>query len=178
MLTSVKLVLRVLELVVVQSSKPEPIDVIKATSPKAIDVTRAISLQNFEPGGYPERGRLIQPAITRTCRLLRAEGLTPFYSQNVFAIVPNAGFRAAEQLQRWLRCLTEQQKANITIIYHVLDSFPAKRYAGTDLSILLKQLNELLKDRLPDLKVAVLQHSTKIPRKFRYITDGTPGIAS
>jgi hypothetical protein len=89
-----ELVIRVLDFAVIHSSKDDPINIPDA-------VARTESRKAPHASGRPYKKatwRLVQPAITRTCRLLRAEGLPTFYARNVFAAYSNmAGLAALGQ---------------------------------------------------------------------------------
>lgn len=78
----IELVNRVLELVVITSSADEYI---------RID------------------GRVAQPAITRTCRLLRHEGLRIFYAKNLFVVRYVSSASSRIHVLKWLHSLFEQE---------------------------------------------------------------------
>lgn len=63
-----------------------------------------------KPPRYTHRSsRLIQPPITRTCRLLRREGLKLFYTENVFMFCNSNRSSAGTLLLQWLESLFEHQ---------------------------------------------------------------------
>lgn len=62
---------------------------------------------------YPE-----QPALTRSCKLIRNEALPFFYSKNTFMIDATSQ-RYVEAARRWLRGLSKQIRKHIGQVYAV-----------------------------------------------------------
>ena len=99
--------LRVLDLAVVNSSQDDPIDVYAAMRGMREELPRPSLGQIYT-------NRLLQPAITRTCRLLREEGLRVYYSHNTFILSARDG--ATLSFSCWLGRLPKDQLANVTVL--------------------------------------------------------------
>lgn len=85
------------------SSNSRPIEIFRSLKRPAQSINGAISGAPYKKGASD----LVQPAITRTCRLLRHEGLKKFYSSNYFLAKSNLEDRDA--MIRWLRCLHKSE---------------------------------------------------------------------
>ncbi|EME88775.1 uncharacterized protein MYCFIDRAFT_170351 [Pseudocercospora fijiensis CIRAD86] len=90
-----ELVVRIVEYAVITSSKECPLE--------------------FKPDSA------VQPAITRACRLLRAEGVKLFYGSNYFVL--NASDSETEVFWQWYACIGRQQAVKIDSLFvRVVDS--------------------------------------------------------
>ncbi|CAK1360281.1 hypothetical protein CB0940_06353 [Cercospora beticola] len=93
-----ELVLRVLEFAVVISTKAKPLLI---DSYWGFSWTPCLSAE--------------QPAITRSCRLLREEGLKLFYTRNIF--LGASSDEGASTFWRWAKCLGQQNLQRIDRLY-------------------------------------------------------------
>ncbi|GIZ37426.1 hypothetical protein CKM354_000087200 [Cercospora kikuchii] len=108
-----ELIVRIVEYAVVMSSRKHPIKI------RAIHVEQPHFWWAYPQLGVridPDESKdLLQPAITRTCRLLRDEGLKAFYDQNHFLV--KASTRGADALCRWIDPLGEDRIKGITNLF-------------------------------------------------------------
>lgn len=80
-----------------------------ATKPLPIDPTRS---RHY----HAQRGIVLQPALARTCRFLRQEGLRIFYTRNVFEMHHANGVPC---VRRWLAALRPETRALMrTMVFH------------------------------------------------------------
>ena len=107
----IEITLRILEFTVVCSSKSNPIDI-------EVAIRRSFhsDWDSIWPNLKEGADRLSQPAVTRTCRLLRNEGLRIFYSQNCF--LHHAIYRSS--LSFWLNQLSHDLRPHITVFCKLL----------------------------------------------------------
>lgn len=132
--------LRILKLAVVHSSKMAPVGPVNVNVavPHGTCYRRCCRRStSFDEmwqvyKSWEQRDRLIQPAIARSCRLLREEGLFIFYTQNVF-VVNNTHIHV---LARWLGCLTDRQKSQV-LLYVCLEDSPSADIESRLLSLLI-----------------------------------------
>ena len=118
-----ELVLVVLELVVVISSKDDPIDINLAVRRKRQRPKPALSGPTYRRG----TSRLVQPVVARTCRMLRCEGLKLFYGRNCFYgdafeyLGPKETPLGIPELRRWFRCVGPAHSSKINQLYLAVD---------------------------------------------------------
>ncbi len=106
-----ELVLRILEMVVVTSSSQHPIFVrSKRPRKKASQASRNRVSARSKPGTAP----LIQPAVTRACRLFRHEGLPLFYKENSFCFDIDSD-RALHLVNDWLSALNPEHVLGLQV---------------------------------------------------------------
>ena len=115
-----ELVITILGLVVVVSSKNDPIDINLAVLRRTQKIKPTLSSTLYSPTAA---ARLVQPAVTRTCSMLRCEGLKLFYGCNSFygdAFEDLAGRRDScylAGLRRWFDCVGMIHTYNINHLY-------------------------------------------------------------
>ncbi len=108
----IELVIRILEYAVIVSFDDDPQYIDDALASKRK------SFRNSDPPSIAYREvtlPLVQPAITRTCRLLRNEGLSLFYGCNA-SVFHVSGFRVYTMIE-WLASLQACHRAQINLQY-------------------------------------------------------------
>jgi hypothetical protein len=130
----IELVLRILKFAVVTSSKTQPIAIKEdrplqtesggrssTTSKRSRHSTLVFKIQPYLSAKVTVRAcfkktmtKLVQPGITRTCRLLHSEGLPLFFKENVFRFSMRDN-EATTIAVAWLRSLSMQNRAAVRV---------------------------------------------------------------
>jgi len=106
-----ELLLPILDMAVTVSCKGNPIRIHYAVRSKKSNVASPAGEIKYRKGAH----MLMQPAITRVCRLLRNEGLPMFYKQNTFYSWHNRySFRA---VRRWLDDIGQVHASNMMQLF-------------------------------------------------------------
>ena len=149
----VELVVRVLEHAVIIGSEDRPININDAFRHRRKTAAQSAQGSNYRRG----TGLLMQPALTRTCRLLRVEGLKIFYSQNVFFTDSSSG--DFQPLGRWLQCLSGAQRPKATIFCVIANGHFRCLHTMIDS---VRTLAKTMALHVPECKVGMLQESDKV----------------
>lgn len=149
-----ELVLLVLEMAVVQSTKADPIKVDRAVKSKKSPTGATSSGINYRKGAEP----LIQPAITRVCRAIRQEALPMFYKLNIFYTHNNR--HSLRTMMRWFDGIGQANVANIRQLFVAMFDVTSCTcsFICTCLLVVMKRLGDGLRDDSYTRSVRVLGH--------------------